>query len=249
MSTESHHLSDRPINPIYEMMPTVETGLTAEDLRGLEDDREARSLELVRQQRRQDAVGRWESACPKDLKISDWHHPQLLPHREPIERVLMYQLGEKGIITSGPTGRGKSRAMWQLMRRLGVDEGNDVRYWTASDWFTTLQEQIRYGRDDARGWVETVASRKVVFIDDLGQEAVQLSRADWSSAWFFRFLDIRVGEKLPLFVTTNLRAEDMAARAGNLRGDPLLRRLLDLCEPVSFETPEERAQRATPRRR
>jgi hypothetical protein len=34
----------------------------------------------------------------------------------------------------------------------------------------------------------------------------------------------------------------MAERSGNLRGDPLIRRLLDLCEPIRFETPEEIAK-------
>ena len=86
--------------------------------------------------------------------------------------------------------------MWALMQRLGCGDGHDVRYWSASDWFTTLQENIRFGRDEARGWVNTVARRHIVFIDDYGQEAMQSSREDWARGWFFQFLDIRVGEGL-----------------------------------------------------
>ena len=215
-----------------------------------DEQREARQLaleqasaELLRNARRWDNRVRWENSCLPGLQSSDWNHAGLTPHRPAIDRVLAYQLGSKGILASGLTGRGKTRAMWSLMYRLGVIEGHDLRYWSATDWFATLQDKISYGRDDARGWVETVARRQVVFIDDLGQEAVTKAREDWAQSWFFRFLDIRVGEKLPLFVTTNLKSEQMSARGGSVRGDPLVRRLLDLCEAVAFETEPERALR------
>lgn len=213
------------------------------DREALEAQRLEASRAMLRDLRREDARKRWDLACPELLKSSDWAHPRLAPFQEQINRVLGYQIGAKGILASGPTGRGKTRSMWQLMRRLGVDEGLDVRYWTASDWFTTLQDQVQYGRDNARGWIETVAARHVVFIDDLGQEAVQNNKEEWAQGWLFRFLDIRVGAGLPLFVTTNLTAQQIAGNAAGVRAHPLVRRLLDLCEPVNFEFPDEKANR------
>jgi hypothetical protein len=198
-------------------------------------DYESASEQLLAASRHADAVRRWEEACPRQLQTSDWGHPCLAPYTDQIQRVLNYTLGPKGLIASGPTQRGKSRSMWQLMRRLSVDGGRDVRYYTAAGWFSRLQEQIHYGRDDAQGWVDAVARRPIVFIDDLGQEALLLNREEWAASWFFRFLDIRAGEGLPLFTTTNLTAQEMAGRAGSLRGDPLVRRLLDVCDPVKFE--------------
>lgn len=200
----------------------------------IEESRQAAALQLLRGQRRADNERRWNSACPPLLRETDWQHPDLAAYSAQIQRILGYQIGPKGILASGPTGRGKSRSMWQLMRRLG-EEGLDCRYWSASDWFTSLQENIRYGRDDARGWVEAVARRHVVFIDDLGQEAIQTSRTEWAEGWFFRFLDIRVGEGLPLFCTTNLTASEIAGRSHGVRANPLVRRLLDVSEPVRFD--------------
>ena len=217
--------------------------LPAVDLVDLEAKRVAATNAMLRDLRREDARKRWDLACPDRLKTSDWAHPRLAPYLPQINRVLGYQIGTRGLLASGPTGRGKTRSMWQLMRRLGIDDGLDVRYWTASDWFTTLQNQITYGRDDARGWVEAVASRHVVFIDDLGQEAIQTNREDWASGWFFRFLDIRVGLGLPLFITTNLTAREIAGRNAGVRANPLVRRLLDLCDPVTFETAAEKSDR------
>ena len=83
--------------------------------------------------------------------------------------------------------------------------------------------------------VDAVARRPVVFIDDLGQEAIQTARSEWAMSWFMRFLDIRVSERLPLYVTTNLDAQGIAERgASSVRGDPMVRRLIEICEPIKF---------------
>jgi DNA replication protein DnaC len=170
--------------------------------------------------------------CPIEYRESDWN--RLGQFKTQINQVLSWKSGGKGLLLSGPTGRGKTRAMWGLIRRLAIEEGKDVRYWHASEWFATLQAQANYGRDDARGWVDAVAKHPFLFIDDLGQEAVSTAKSAWAEAWFFRFLDLRVGAGLPLFVTTNLSSKQMAEQETDVRGDPLVRRLLDLCEVVKF---------------
>jgi hypothetical protein len=199
-------------------------------------DYDAIGAEYLANARRLACRERWEAACPPALRESDWQHPRLVPYAGQIAAILGHSPAQKGLLASGPTGRGKSRAMWALMHRLACEEGRDIRYYHAVEFFAALQSRISYGQDDANGWIEAVARVPIVFIDDLGQQSLLRSREDWAQGWFFRFLDIRVGERLPLYITTNLRAEDMVptdARA-NLRGDPLLRRLLDLCDPVKF---------------
>lgn len=196
--------------------------------------REAAALEMLRESRRQDGIRRWQEFFPPAIQATDWAHPSLVPYAGPIAAVLSYKLSAKGILASGPSGRGKTRSMAALMRRLGQEDGNDVRYWSAVDWFSTLQSCLDYGRDSAQRWVEATASRHVVLFDDYGQEALSTSRRDWAQAWFFHFLDYRVSRQLPLFVTTNLSAREIMAHSGPARGDPLVRRLLDLCEPIQF---------------
>jgi len=178
------------------------------------------------------AAERFHAQCPIEYRESDWNRLERFGPQ--ISRVLDWKLGKRGMLLSGPTGRGKTRAAWGMVRRLAVDEGHDVRFWHATDWFATLQAHVRYGSDDARGWVDAVAQRRLVVIDDIGQEAVATAKSDWAQAWFFRFLDLRIGAGLPLIVTTNLTADGMAGRTTDVRGDPLVRRLLDLCEVVKF---------------
>lgn len=189
----------------------------------------------IAEARKRDSIARYETAVPPGMRETDWTHPAMLPNAEQIARVLAHQVTGKGLILTGRTGRGKTRAMWALLRRLACEEARDVRYFHAQDWFSTLHGCLNYGRDDARGWVEAVARRQVVFIDDLGQEAIQTARSEWAMSWFLRFLDIRVSERLPLYVTTNLDAQGIAERgASSVRGDPMVRRLIEICEPVKF---------------
>ncbi len=215
-------------------------GATSRPSRGTQtppsDTTESHSAWL-HERHRQAAEERYNRACPERYKDTDWDYPALAPYRVQIDRVRNWQFGPKGMIASGPTGRGKSRAVFDLYRRLACDEGRDVKYYYAGDWFNELQQQVNYGRDEARGWVEASAARPVIILDDLGKQALLTNKEEWAADWFFRFLDLRVGSGLPLIITTNLSApalaQDMGSRDGDT-GDPLMRRVLAVCEPVRF---------------
>jgi DNA replication protein DnaC len=216
-------------------MASLLAGVVPEGFSGTPFDGEAVSAHFLAEARKRDAIARFDSAVPPTMRESDWGHAGMAANRAQIERVLAHQVGAKGLLLSGRTGRGKTRSMWALMRRLAHEEARDIRYFHAGDWFAQLQACLNYGRDDARGWVDAVARRPVVYIDDLGQEAIQTARSDWAMSWFMRFLDIRVSERLPLYVTTNLDAQGIAERgASSVRGDPMVRRLIEICEPIKF---------------
>ena len=216
-------------------MASLLAGVVPDGFSATPFDGEAASAHFLAEARKRDAIARFDSAVPPTMRESDWGHAGMLANRAQIERVLAHQVGAKGLLLSGRTGRGKTRSMWALMRRLAHDEARDIRYFHASDWFSQLQACLTYGRDDARGWVDAVARRPIVFVDDLGQEAIQTARSEWAMSWFMRFLDIRVSERLPLYVTTNLDAQGIAERgASSVRGDPMVRRLIEICEPIKF---------------
>ena len=118
---------------------------------------------------------------------------------------------------------------------------HDVAYYTSHQFFAKLQDQITYGCDHADEFIETVARRKHLFIDDLGQQALVTARAPWANSRFFQLLDIRMGLQLPLFITTNLTAEQLIAGADPIQADPMLRRLLALGHPVHFKVGNVRA--------
>ena len=197
------------------------------------------SKRYIAQARRHTAKIRWdalEAEMPQMVE-TDWSRMHFDRNREAIEAVQSWEHGNRGMLLTGPTGRGKTRAILDLLRRLALDDGQDFRYWHASTWFSELQKQNRFGRDEASSWVSATAARPIVVIDDLGQEAISTVKGeDWAQSWFFRFLDIRLAHGLPLIVTTNLNAETIAGTAerAEIRSDPLIRRLIDLCDVVKF---------------
>jgi hypothetical protein len=204
-------------------------------------DSEARCAAVVESMRAASARARFDEACPPDLHPSrtDWTHTSLAPFAAQIDRVRGWtpEAGAgNGLLLAGPTGRGKSRVFYALAEKLSCEKPrHDVAIWHAHEFFLRLQSQVHFGNDDAAAFVRAVASRPILFIDDLGQEAIARSKADWAEGWLFRLLDIRAGLRLPLFVTTNLTGEQMTGRASSeVRGDPLLRRLLLLAAPVKF---------------
>lgn len=178
----------------------------------------------------------YNAACPLEYRETDLK--RLERNTGPIGQVLGWQYGKKGLLLSGPSGRGKTRASWMLIRRLMCEESRDVALYVASEWFSKLDNQVRFGRDEAESWVHAVAKRPIVFIDDWGQQAVQSMREGWAEAWFFRFLDIRIGNGLPVIITTNLTASQIGGDNEDsvaVNGHPLIRRLVDLCDVVKFK--------------
>lgn len=209
------------------------------------DRMEQRSRELIAAAKREDARRRWETlaADAPALIETDWARPEFDRNRDALAKVAAWDSSSrKGLLLTGETGLGKTRAIIALLRRLALDDGLDFRYWQASSWFSDLSRQNQYGRDEARAWIDAVAARRIVVIDDIGQEAVDKARSDWAQAWFFRFLDVRLAMGLPLIASTNLTAKQMAdatdatgkQASAKVRGDPLLRRLTELCEVVKF---------------
>ena len=199
--------------------------------------RAAKSRELAMKGNRD----RFDAMCPPALLPSraNWSHPDIKPYTAQITAIRDWtstSFAGKGILAAGPTYRGKSRALWSLIERLQVTEAKRCSFFTATDFFARLGEQVNYGRDDARTWVDGIASLPLLFLDDLGQEAVGAARADVCRQWFHDLLDRRRGLMLPLFVTTNLTANEIAggAEGEQVRRDPMLSRLLDLCHPIKF---------------
>lgn len=210
---------------------------------------EERSRRAVEEARAADRLARWKHDVGDKYQETDWTQPSVARFYDKSREVMEWQFGAKGMLIAGPSGRGKSRAVAQLYRRLAIEEKRDVRYFHASDWFSILGENVRYGVDDARKFVNRQAEVPLFIMDDLGQQArVSKEKEEHAQAWFFRFLDIRRAEGRPVIITTNLSAVEIAAdplfaNRRNIRRDPLLVRLFDLCEVVSYETAEETAAR------
>ena len=160
--------------PIAAVLPT----LTAEHAfpHLTEAERDARHAAHLEASLATSARQRFDTDCPPGLHPTntDWNHPGLLPYVAQIAAVRNWRPNAdgKGIIATGPTGRGKSRAFWALAERLRCGPPrHEVTIYRAQDFFVRLQSEIKYGNDDARGFIKAVAASPFLFIDDLGHRS------------------------------------------------------------------------------
>jgi DNA replication protein DnaC len=189
--------------------------------------------QYARQQRMAAARAYFNSRTDPKHRECDWTRVKEC-NRDAVDKVRSWTYGEKGMLLVGPTGRHKTFAFADLCQRLVCDELRDIRIYHAAEWFSRLNREVNYGSHDIESWLRDLVSRDGVAIDDFGQESLLKSREDFCRGYWFRFLDMMIGYKKPLIVTTNLSAQQMADQAGEVRGDPLVRRILDLAEPVKF---------------
>ncbi len=201
------------------------------------DEWEQRRAADVATRVRQSRIDLWRLETPAEYQESDFNHPGLAQSRAQIAQIINWNFGPRGILATGKTGRGKTRALYELYRRL-VSSPNSraVKFWYAGDWFNQLQQKVSFGRDEARGFVEATAEHPILMIDDLGKEPLLEGRSDWAADWLFRLVDLRLGKRLPLIVTTNLNSTGIAGLS-HAPGwaEPLLRRLKESCEIVKFD--------------
>jgi DNA replication protein DnaC len=151
----------------------------------------------------------------------------LLPNKTAFDRVIAWKYNPKGIIAHGVTGRGKTRAVWTLLKRV-CQEGRSVAAFDASWWANEVAK--RFEDRSVYDWLEKQHVVDVWFLDDI-DKPVYTARAQEA---FFTCLKIRCENNLPCLLTTNLTDAPLKAKFEPERGEALLERLYEHCEPIAF---------------
>jgi DNA replication protein DnaC len=171
----------------------------------------------------------WRDLCPSDMQETDWNDSRLIRYSRPIARVRNWQFGRRGIYASGRSGRGKSRAFWALMLRL-LEEQRRLVVLRQTDVTRVLNR-------DPKAFLERMDELHVAEVlawDDWGKFDVIGSRGETLLAELESLIDDRASNGRPTIITTNCKDEDILKRFGELRGEPILRRLGETCEVVNF---------------
>ncbi len=185
-------------------------------------------IERERQRERERRDERFRNLCPPLYQQTD---PAKLP-QDKLAAVMGWQYGPKGLLLVGPTGTGKTRCVWQLLRRL-ILQGRSVKSFDGLGWGVAVS--AAFGTpDETEQWLDRVCKADVLFIDDLFK--VKMTEAQEQAA--YGVFERRTNHLLPIICTLNstgrMILDRMTDQGRADRGEPLIRRMGEFCEVVTF---------------
>lgn len=134
------------------------------------------------------------------------------------------------LLIAGPTGTGKTHAMFGALRRYVEARGTRLLWQvTAADLYAKLRP--RTGQD-SEAVFESWATGALLAIDDLGSA----KGSDWTDEINYRLLNHRYNAKLPTLITTNLPPREMAG----VLGERVASRLAEMATTVVLKGDDRR---------
>ena len=177
-----------------------------------------------REQRRQKRVELWTAICPPCYADTD---PTRLPEAAHLA-VEAWQIGPRGLAFVGSSGRGKTRAMMLLGRRLVLDEARSFAYVPASEFAHKVSRLASERMADLDAYLHRLCALEVLFLDDLGKDRI----TDRVEAELYHVIEQRTAHHRPILFTANASAAGLAAMLSPDRGQPIIRRLREYIEIV-----------------
>lgn len=174
-----------------------------------------------------------DSVVPAEFQETKLDHPQM---QRPIAVLaLSWVFGPRGLLLAGPTGQCKSRCAYEILRREHLAGRRCLQY-SAGEWSMACKS-MNSNREVAGRWIHAVRECDILLIDDLGKArlAYHDREATQATELLFDVCDSRFKNHKPVFVTTNLRADDFPRLWGE-HGASFMRRLVTFCEVLKFES-------------
>lgn len=167
----------------------------------------------------------WEAICPPLYRDTD-------PARLGISPQIMARLnswlpGQTSLALTGATGTGKTRAMFQALRRLHF-AGYRLQA-TSAKQFEHWCHRMFEREDSARQNIKAAHPVPILFIDDIGKEKY----TERVESEFYELIEYRTSHLLPILWTANATGEQLERMMGEDRGTPVVRRLREFSTILS----------------
>lgn len=187
-------------------------------------DNERIKNEAIARSRVGDLAG-WERICPIDFQDTVAHR---LPSPTKLQRVLEWHHGAKGLILHGVTGLGKSRCLYELLKR----EFRAGRSIIVMDHSTAFKyaEAYENGPGEVNRWMERRMACDILALDDLFKAKL----TDSFEQVVFTIVASRTERGLPILMTTQDVGKTLIDRMSADRGPALIRRLREFCDSIAF---------------
>lgn len=155
-----------------------------------------------------------------------------LPHDQ-FQAVMRWEVGPRGLLLVGESGKCKTRCLWALAHQL-IRKNHQVEFLSELEFSHQVAKRGHIGTLWA--WVEKLAEVEVLILDDLGKAP----RTDRFVSELFYVIDKRVNEERPILISTQLDGSAVASQAdrgvhvGGHTASALVRRLRECCEVIKF---------------
>lgn len=174
---------------------------------------------------RSNRAAKWNSICPHEFRDND---PKKLPNIHAYKKTEQWIFGKRGLFLSGPTGKGKSRSLYNL---LGMQfmAGRKI---IVMDEMAGFQYAASYkdGPENAAEWVLDRSEVELLAMDDL----FKCKLTESLEQAVFAIVSHRTKWGLPLILTAQDAGASLLSRMSKDRGDALVRRITEFCDVVSF---------------
>lgn len=203
----------------------------------LTPEEEARDIEERSEAARKALAEKWFNAGWNKICPEAFREPFLMSKLPPavkrggVQQVLEWEYGWRGLFIIGPTGHGKTRAVFQMLRRM-KEQGRTIGVLDGIQFASACT--AAFGNDVSLDrWLREMVSYDILFIDDLAKRFTPATQQG-----LFAVLDRRTSRRKPVIITINISGdalEQMIAedQRANLAG-PIRRRLRDYCEVAVF---------------
>ena len=193
--------------------------------------REAKHEAALQRERAEKRALAWDRMCPRLYRHTNWKHPDLSPVFCGLAHTWWAKDDGMGLGIYGPSGVGKTRAVWEILRR---------HHFAGRSVLATTAQQIQFAvgdfhsdtqmdRNAARKLIRDCKGAGILFVDDIGKERSTPAVA----AVLHDIVETRVSNKLPILWTSEMTGEDLAQKLGDNYGHGLIRRLREFSTVIA----------------
>lgn len=197
-------------------------------------------------------VSLWEKICPSDYRATDLTRLRTLMLRKrlklqtavpkdiSLDEIWRHEPAyARGLGIIGASGQGKTRIMYELLRRWHFERGLKIVAINAVHFADDLAAMYEHGAGHAERWMERIERVPVLFIDDLGKERL----TERVESTYYRIFETRYSQNRRVFFTANMNGSQLekkwqqsAEKAGfySDRAEPIIRRLREMTDSITI---------------